>query len=230
VLQKAYIEIRPAAGGNEAKIWAGDLLRMYMRFAIKSTWKVNPIDETVLIVKGEGAFDLLKNESGVHRVQRIPLTEKRGRIHTSTATVAVLPEIKESEITINPNELEWQFYRASTQGGQNVQKVSTAVRVTHKPTGTAVTAQEERFQEQNRRIALELLRAKLWQKEEEEKLKTIANYRSAIGRGMRAEKIRTYNFPQNRLSDHRLTKSWGNLEIIMNGALEKILDATKKSD
>jgi len=217
VLQKAYIEIRPAAGGNEAKIWAGDLLRMYMRFAIKSTWKVNPIDETVLIVKGEGAFDLLKNESGVHRVQRIPLTEKRGRIHTSTATVAVLPEIKESEITINPNELEWQFYRASTQGGQNVQKVSTAVRVTHKPTGTAVTAQEERFQEQNRRIALELLRAKLWQKEEEEKLKTIANYRSAIGRGMRAEKIRTYNFPQNRLSDHRLTKSWGNLEIIMNG-------------
>ncbi|OGM18505.1 hypothetical protein A2686_02775 [Candidatus Woesebacteria bacterium RIFCSPHIGHO2_01_FULL_38_10] len=230
MLQKAYIEIRPAAGGNEAKIWAGDLLRMYMRFAIKSTWKVNPIDETVLIVKGEGAFDLLKNESGVHRVQRIPLTEKRGRIHTSTATVAVLPEIKESEITINPNELEWQFYRASTQGGQNVQKVSTAVRVTHKPTGTAVTAQEERFQEQNRRIALELLRAKLWQKEEEEKLKTIANYRSAIGRGMRAEKIRTYNFPQNRLSDHRLTKSWGNLEIIMNGALEKILDATKKSD
>ena len=222
--QKAYIEIRGATGGDEAKLWGLDLLRMYLRYATKKGWKVTTIDEKTLMVSGSGVFDILKNESGVHRVQRIPVTEKRGRIHTSTATVAVLPEIKETEIQINPNDLEWQFYRASTQGGQNVQKVSTAVRLIHKPSGTVVTAQEERFQEQNRAIALSLLRSKLYEREEEEKMRTIANYRSPIGRGMRAEKIRTYNYPQNRVTDHRVGKSWGNLESILDGNLDKVAE------
>jgi len=225
--QKAYIEVRAAAGGKEAKIWASDLLRMYTRFALKRGWKVSPIDQQTISVSGDSCFDILKNETGVHRVQRIPETEKRGRIHTSTATVAVLPHIKETEINIKPEDLEWQFFRASSQGGQNVQKVSTAVRLTHKPSGFVVTAQEERFQEQNRKIALELLRAKLWQKEEERKMREIANYRSPIGRGMRAEKIRTYNFPQNRVTDHRLGKSWGNLSEIIDGELENIIEFTK---
>ena len=226
-IQKIFIEIRGATGGDEAKIWAADLARMYARMAVKRGWKASVISESTLSLAGPSVFELLKNESGVHRVQRIPTTEKRGRIHTSTATVAVLPEIKEQEIQINPNELDWQFFRASTQGGQNVQKVSTAVRLAHKPTGIVVTAHQERFQEQNRKIALDLLRSKLWEKQEEEKLRTIANYRSPIGRGMRAEKIRTYNFPQNRVTDHRIGKSWGNLESIMEGNLDKILEATK---
>ncbi|OGM13742.1 hypothetical protein A3A76_02365 [Candidatus Woesebacteria bacterium RIFCSPLOWO2_01_FULL_39_23] len=220
--QKAYIEIRGATGGDEAKLWGRDLLRMYFRFATKKGWKALSVDEKTLMMTGLGVFDELKNESGVHRVQRVPVTEKRGRVHTSTATVAVLPEIKETEVNINPADLEWQFYRASTQGGQNVQKVSTAVRLIHQPTGIVVTAQQERFQEQNRNIALELLRAKLWEKEEEKKLREIANYRSPIGHGMRSEKIRTYNFPQNRVTDHRIGKSWGNLEAIIDGNLDKI--------
>ena len=222
-MEKAYIEIRPAAGGDEAKIWATDLLRMYFRFAGKQNWKVNPVDEGTLIISGPGAFELLKNESGVHRVQRIPETEKRGRTHTSTATVAVLPEIKDSEVKLNPSDLDWQFYRASSQGGQNVQKVSTAVRLIHKPTGLVVTSERERYQEVNRKIAEDLLRAKLWELEEEKKEKEIAGYRSAIGRGMRAEKIRTYNYPQNRVTDHRIGKSWGNLSAIIDGSLDKIV-------
>ncbi|KKU65211.1 MAG: Peptide chain release factor 1 [Candidatus Woesebacteria bacterium GW2011_GWC2_47_16] len=141
--------------------------------------------------------------------------------------MATLPEIKESEVTVNPNEIEIQFFHSSSQGGQNVQKVSTAVRLTHKPTGIAVSAQRERFQEQNRRIAMELLRAKLWERQEEEKMRTIAGYRSVIGRGMRAEKIRTYNFPQNRVTDHRIKKSWGNLEAIVDGDLSKIIGLTQ---
>lgn len=226
--QKAYLEVRAAAGGNEAKIWATDLLRMYMRYATKKNWKVSPIDEGTIQVSGSGVFDAFKNESGVHRVQRIPITEKRGRIHTSTATVAVLPEIQEKDITINPSDLGWQFFRASGQGGQNVQKVSTAVRLIHKPTGITTTVQQERSQEQNRNIAMDLLRAKLWEKQEEEKQSKIADYRSPIGRGMRAEKIRTYNFPQNRVTDHRIKKSWGNLDSIIDGNLDKILGATSK--
>jgi len=225
--QSVYIEVRSAAGGDEAKIWASDLLRMYLRFAGKRGWKAQQLGESVVKIAGEKVFDLLKHESGVHRVQRVPTTEKRGRIHTSTATVAVLPEIAEHEIEINPSDLDWQFYRASTQGGQNVQKVSTAVRLIHKPSGIVVTSEQERFQEQNRKIALELLRAKLWEKQEEEKERTIAGYRSAIGRGMRAEKIRTYNYPQNRVTDHRINKSWGNLDAIVDGNLEKVIERTK---
>lgn len=217
------MEIRGAAGGDEAKIWAEDLLRMYLKFAEKQGWKTQIISKGVLLIKGPNSYQFLKNETGVHRVQRIPTTEKRGRIHTSTATVVGLPEIPENELKINPQDLNWQFYRASSHGGQNVQKVSTAVRLTHRPTGTAVTCEQERFQEQNRQLALELLRAKLWEQEELKKEVTIAGYRSAIGRGMRAEKIRTYNFPQNRVTDHRLGKSWHNLEAIVDGDLSKIL-------
>jgi peptide chain release factor 1 len=223
-----YIEVRGATGGDEAKIWAKELLRMYIRFAAKKNWKVTTVGENTIKLSGENVFDLLKNESGVHRVQRIPSTERHGRIHTSTATIVVLPEITESEIQVNPSDLDWQFYRASTQGGQNVQKVSTAVRLIHKPTGTIVTAHQERFQEQNRKIALDLLRSRLWELKEAEKERTIAGYRSVIGRGMRAEKIRTYNFPQSRITDHRIKKSWGNLEAILDGDLEKVISLTSK--
>ncbi len=225
--QIAYIEIRGATGGDEAKLWGADLLRMYMRHAVKKGWKIIQMDEKTVRTSGPGVFDLLKNESGVHRVQRVPVTEKRGRIHTSTATVAVLPEIRESEVQINPNDLEWSFTRAGGHGGQNVNKVSTAVRLVHKPTGIVVEAREERFQEQNRQIALSLLRSKLWEKQEEEKLQTIAGYRSLIGRGMRNEKIRTYNFPQDRVTDHRIGKSWGKLENIIDGDLDRIIDLVK---
>jgi peptide chain release factor 1 len=221
--QIVYLEVRGATGGDEAKIWASDLLRMYKKFATKRAWKVIQVDDNVLKISGQGVFDLLKNESGVHRVQRVPTTEKRGRIHTSTATVAVLPEIKESEIQINPQDLDIQFFRSGGHGGQNVNKVSTAVRLTHKPTGIVVTAQTERYQEQNRANAMAILRSKLWEKNEERKTKEIAGYRSAIGRGMRSEKIRTYNFPQDRVTDHRIGKSWGQLENILDGDLDKIV-------
>jgi len=219
----AIIEIRSAAGGDEAKIWANDLLRMYLRFGERQGWKTQIITKGVIHIQGVNAYSSLKNEAGVHRVQRIPATERSGRIHTSTATVAVLPEIPESQIRLNPQDLSWQFYRASTQGGQNVQKVSTAVRLIHQPTGTVVTSEQERTQEQNRKIALELLRSKLWEQEELKKESTIAGYRSVIGRGMRSEKIRTYNFPQNRVTDHRLKKSWHNLDTVIDGDLSKIV-------
>jgi peptide chain release factor 1 len=225
--QTIYLETRGATGGDEAKIWANDLGRMYLRYAAKKGWETLPVDENILKITGAGVFDELKNESGVHRVQRIPTTERHGRIHTSTATVVVLPEIKESEVQINPNDLDWQFTRAGGHGGQNVNKVSTAVRLVHKPTGIVVQAREERFQGQNRVIALSLLRSKLWERQEEEKMRTIAGYRSVIGRGMRAEKIRTYNFPQDRVTDHRIGKSWGNLESIIDGNLEKVVSLTK---
>jgi peptide chain release factor 1 len=221
--QTLYLEVRGATGGDEAKIWASDLLRMYLRFAAQKGWKTIPVDENVVKISGLGAFYALKNESGVHRVQRIPTTEKHGRIHTSTATVVVLPEIKEDDVSVSPGDLDIQFFHSSSQGGQNVQKVSTAVRITHKPTGIVVTSQRERFQEQNRRLAMDILRAKLFEKQEEEKMRTVAGYRSVIGRGMRAEKIRTYNFPQNRVTDHRIGKSWGNLESIVEGDLDKVI-------
>ncbi|OGM05693.1 hypothetical protein A2125_00235 [Candidatus Woesebacteria bacterium GWB1_43_5] len=226
-VQTIYLEVRGATGGDEAKIWASDLTRMYNRYANKKNWKISQIEESVLKISGEGVLDALKNESGVHRVQRVPKTEKRGRVHTSTATVVILPEIKDFQISIRPEELEIQFFRSGGHGGQNVNKVSTAVRLTHKPTGIVVTAQTERFQEQNRANAMALLRAKLWEREEEKKLATTAGYRSVIGRGLRAEKIRTYNFPQSRVTDHRIKKSFGNLEAIVEGNLEKILESTK---
>ena len=225
----AIIEVRGAAGGDEAKIWANDLLRMYLRFAEKQRWKVKLFGAGVLKIKGKDAYQLLKHEAGVHRVQRIPTTERYGRIHTSTATVAVLPEIPENQIQINPHDLDWQFYRASTQGGQNVQKVSTAVRLTHKPTNLVVTCEQERSQEQNRQLALQLLRAKLWEKQKTKRKGKIDTVRrEAVGHGMRAEKIRTYNFPQDRITDHRIKKSWHNLDSILNGDLRKIIGSFTK--
>ncbi|MBI4032988.1 MAG: PCRF domain-containing protein [Candidatus Blackburnbacteria bacterium] len=227
--QTLFLEIRPAAGGDEASIWATELLRMYMRFATKKSWKMSQIDDSTTKITGSGAYDLLKNEAGVHRVQRIPETERRGRIHTSTATVAVIPNIPTAQVPINPNDLDWQFYRASSQGGQNVQKVSSAVRLTHKPTGIVVTAQRERFQEQNRQIALDLLRAKLAQRQAEERKAQVQGFRSAIGSGERSEKIRTYNFPQDRITDHRIGKSWGDLEPVMDGNLDRIVSTLQTS-
>lgn len=225
--QTIFIEVRSAAGGDEAKLWGADLLRMYLRFATKKGWKVVPIDETTIKITGTGTFDLLKNESGVHRVQRIPATEKRGRVHTSTATVAIIPLISQTQVQINPNDLDWQFYRAGGHGGQNVNKVSTAVRLTHKPTGIVVTSSEERFQEANREIALTLLRSKLYQYQEEQRNSQIQGFRSAIGSGDRSEKMRTYNFAQDRVTDHRLGKSFGNLEAIVDGNLDKLVEAAK---
>lgn len=219
----AIIEVRGATGGDEAKIWAQDLLRMYSRYAAIKGWKAELLDDAVLRVKGPDAFGRLQYEGGVHRVQRIPATERYGRIHTSTATVAVLPELEETAVYINPGDLEWEFYRSGGKGGQNVNKVSTAVRLRHKPTGIVTTAQTERYQDQNRRIALSLLRGKLWEAEEEKKTQALGTARLQIGRGMRSEKIRTYNFPQNRVTDHRINKSWHNLEDMIDGKLEKML-------
>lgn len=225
--QTCYIEVRSAAGGDEAKIWADDLTRMYTRYGQKNNFKVTPVDDQSIKISGFGVFDLLKNESGVHRVQRVPATEKRGRIHTSTATVAVLPEIRDNQISIDPRDLDIQFYRAGGKGGQNVNKVSTAVRLIHKPTNIVVTASTERFQEQNRMNAMNLLQAKLWELEEQRKVKEVAGYRSAIGTGDRSEKIRTYNYPQDRVTDHRINKSFGNLEKIVDGDLDKLLATLK---
>lgn len=221
------LEIRPGPGGEEARLWANDLLRMYSRYAVSQGWRMTPIDEGVIKISGPNVYTALKNEAGVHRVQRIPITEKRGRIHTSTASVVVLAEIPEAQIQLNPNDLSWEFYRASSHGGQNVQKVSTAVRLRHIPTNIVVTAQSERFQEQNRANALSILRSKLWEIEEDKRVKAIGDQRAIIGRAMRNEKIRTYNFLQDRVTDHRINKSFHNIEAILDGRIEKIIEEMK---
>lgn len=245
------IEIRQGAGGDEAKIWGHDLLRMYSRYLEKLNLKSLFLDELIMKVSGKITdpaliaeltidkgtdapeimitppeilypYDIFKFESGVHRVQRVPATEAQGRIHTSTASVAVLPEIPSKLIEIKEEDLEWQFTRAGGAGGQNVNKVNTAVRLTHKPSGLLISARQERTQSQNREIALALLRAQLWEIEEEKRLQQLGEARSVIGRAQRAEKIRTYNYPQNRVTDHRINRSWYSLETIMEGYLENV--------
>lgn len=225
----AIVEFRPGPGGEEAKIWANDLLRMYVRYGNLSGWKVEQISDNAIRIRGPQAFTRLQYEAGTHRVQRVPTTERSGRIHTSTATVAVLPEIPETEVIIRPEDIEWDFFRSGGKGGQNVNKVSSAARIRHKPTGIVVSAQTERDQYQNRQVALSMLRAKLWELKELENAKIAGSARSVIGRGMRAEKIRTYNFPQNRVTDHRIGKSWHNLEDVINGKLQKITEAMIQS-
>jgi len=225
------LEIKGAAGGDEAKMWGEELLRMYMRFAQMKGFKVEQLDETVIKITGRNVFGTLKYEAGVHRVQRTPITEKRGRIHTSTATVSILPELEDIDLHVNPEDIEFEAFRSGGHGGQNVNKVSTAVRLKHKPTGIVVTCQTQRFQAQNREIAMEMLRAKLWEMEVEKQSIELSSIKATqVGRGMRAEKIRTYNFPQDRLTDHRINESWHNLPSILDGEkLEEVIEETRKS-
>src|SRR3989344_3785727 len=237
---RIILEIRAAAGGDEAGLFASDLLRMYTRFAQNQNWKVEELDrnegglgnikEVVVQISGRGVFDKLQNESGVHRVQRVPRTESAGRIHTSTATVAVLPEVETAQVEINPKDLEFEAFRSGGHGGQNVNKVSTAVRIKHIPTGIVVKSQTERSQAQNREIAMQILRSKLFQMEEKSKSSQLGNLRQAqVGAGDRSEKIRTYNFPQSRLTDHRINKSWHDLENIIEGNLNKIINSLRNN-
>lgn len=237
----AIMEIRSAAGGDEAGLFAGDLYRMYSRYALANNWKMEELDRSeggigqikqiTLKIKGKDAFTKLQYESGVHRVQRVPKTESSGRIHTSTATVVVLPEVRETEVYINPADIEFEAFRSGGAGGQNVNKVSTAVRIKHIPSGIVVTCQTERSQLQNRENAMSMLRSKLWEAENAEKLQVLGSARlSAVGTGDRNEKIRTYNFPQNRITDHRIGKSWHNLEGILEGDLDPVFKSLEEAN
>ena len=227
--RNVIVQASGAAGGDEATNWGQELLRMYSRYAQTKGFKVETLDDDIIKISGNGAFELFKYEAGVHRVQRIPTTEKRGRVHTSTATVSVLPELEDIDLHINPQDIEFEAFRSGGHGGQNVNKVSTAVRLKHKPTGIIVTCQTQRFQAQNREIALEMLRAKLWEQEIEKQHGEIAGLKATqVGRGMRSEKIRTYNFPQDRLTDHRINKNFSNLEVIMEGDLDKVTSTMKE--
>ncbi len=227
--RNVILEMKGAAGGEEAKLWGDELLRMYTRYAQLNGFKVEQLDDTVVKIIGHNAFKTFKYEAGVHRVQRIPTTEKRGRIHTSTATVSILPELEDLDLHINPEDVEFEAFRSGGHGGQNVNKVSTAVRLKHKPTGIVVSCQTERFQGQNREIAMEMLRAKLWEMELEKRNEEIGSLRSTqVGRGMRAEKIRTYNFPQDRVTDHRINVSWHNLPKLMDGEIDEVIRQTSE--
>lgn len=229
--RNAILEVSGAAGGDEAKLWANELLRMYVRFCENHKVKVEQVDDGIIKISGYGAFGIFKYEAGVHRVQRIPATEKKGRVHTSTATVSVSPELEDLDLHINPEDVEFEAFRSGGHGGQNVNKVSTAVRLRHIPSGIVVTCQTERFQVRNREIAMEMLRAKLWEIELEKRNEEIGSLKSTqVGRGMRAEKIRTYNFPQDRLTDHRINQSFHNLPAIMDGSLDDIIETLKKAD
>ncbi|MGB8648074.1 MAG: peptide chain release factor 1 [Anaerolineae bacterium] len=230
-----YVEVRAGTGGDEAALFAADLYRMYTRYAEDKGWKVALVDENrtglkgfkevVFEVKGRGAFSRFKYESGVHRVQRVPETEAQGRIHTSTATVAVLAEVDDIDIAIRPEDLKIDIYHASGHGGQNVQKVATAVRITHLPTGLVVACQDERSQLQNKLRAMSVLKARLYELElEKQQREVMESRRSQVGTGERAEKIRTYNFPQDRLTDHRVNLTMHNLPRILDGDIEELID------
>ncbi|MCH7541206.1 PCRF domain-containing protein [Patescibacteria group bacterium] len=235
------VEIRAAAGGSEAGLFAANLYRMYYRFAQSKNWKVEQISqnvggignikEVIFRLSGPEVYEKLKHESGVHRVQRVPETESSGRIHTSTVTIAVLPEISEREFQLEQKDLKVETYKASGHGGQNVQKVETAVRVTHLPTNTVVTCQSERSQFQNKERALTVLRSRLYEANRASQKEDIDITRKLqVGTGHRPEKIRTYNFPQDRITDHRIAKSWYHIEEILEGNLEPIVGALKNSN
>ncbi|MEK7512618.1 MAG: PCRF domain-containing protein [Patescibacteria group bacterium] len=237
-IHKMILEIRAGTGGDEASLFAGDLARMYQRYAARRGWKFEILDASesgargyrtlVAEASGPGAYDTLQNESGVHRVQRVPETERQGRIHTSTASVAVLPVVEARDVPLKESDLEVTFSRAGGPGGQNVNKVETAVRMTHRPTGIVVSCRVERSQHANREKAMEILRSKLFEAQQEQRVGSIAELRrEQIGSAERAEKIRTYNFPQDRITDHRIGKKWGNIASILEGNLDKIVEAFK---
>ena len=235
------VEIRAGAGGGEAGLFAADLFRMYSRYAQAKGWQVDIIDssqseiggfrELIFEVSGKGAFSRFKHERGVHRVQRVPTTEASGRIHTSTATVAVLPEADEIELNINPEDLKMEFFHASGAGGQNVNKLTTAVRITHLPTGITASCQDDRSQIRNKLKAMAVLRARLLDIEQRKQSESIGKERRMqVGSGQRAEKIRTYNYPQNRVTDHRIGLSFHNLQQILEGALDEIIEAASSKE
>jgi len=233
------IEIRAGAGGDEAALFAADLFRMYSRFAEKQGWKVKILDssasslkgfkEIVFQISGQGAYDTLRQEGGVHRVQRIPETEKSGRIHTSTATLAVLPQVEQAKIEIKPSDLRIDTFRASGPGGQYVNKTESAIRITHIPSSLVVSSQNERSQGANRENAMNILRSRLYALKMEQETQKLGQQRNAqIGTADRSEKIRTYNFPQDRITDHRIKKSWHNMENILSGNLLPIIKRFQK--
>ncbi len=236
-MTSVILEIRAGAGGDEAGLFAAELLRMYQKFAATQGWKsrilstttgglgnIKQVTAEIAGVAGEQIFKLLKNESGVHRVQRVPKTEKSGRIHTSTVTVAILPKVSPTKAEINPKDLKIETFRASAPGGQHMQKSETAVRITHLPTGIVASCQDERSQKQNKIKAEEVLRSRLFQMMQKQKKSKVDELRrEQIGTAGREEKIRTYNFPQNRVTDHRLGKSWHKLKDILDGDLDQLL-------
>jgi peptide chain release factor 1 len=230
------VEIRSAAGGDEASIWAGDLLRMYERYAESQGFKfellesspadVGGYDKVTVSVKGMGAYSRFKYEAGVHRVQRVPKTESQGRIHTSTATVAVLPEVEAVDVDLDPNDVKVDVYRSTGPGGQSVNTTDSAVRLTHEPTGLVVTCQDEKSQLQNKEKAFRILRARLYQMEMERQQQELAGERrSQVGSGQRSEKIRTYNYKENRVTDHRIGLTIRRLDAVLEGALDEFVDA-----
>lgn len=236
-----YLEIRAGAGGQEASLFVADLMRMYTNYALKHGWRVSiehesmtdlgGYREVVMHIKGKGIYGKLKFESGVHRVQRVPATETQGRVHTSTVTVAVMPEAEDVDVTINPADLRIDVYRASGAGGQHVNTTDSAVRITHIPTGVVVSCQDERSQHKNKAKALKMLQSRVLAAQVEKQHEEMSKIRKdQVGTGMRAEKVRTYNFPQNRITDHQVDLTLKNLDVVMTGEIDPILDALVKQD